>query len=445
MEQINFSEHSRAAHFGHRKLTPRACVVDSKKHLRLFLSDALEDLGFVTCECGQAGDLAGVLQAEQPDLIVLSVCVDGINVGEILEVIVRRNFGGKVLVIGQPDSIMVKAVRQIGDEYGIAMLPSLQTPFGAASLRASVAELLPAEPAPSPAVDVAEALKAGWLELWYQQKINTRTLVPSGAEALVRMRHPAWGVVPPAYFIPDDKDPHFRGLSEFVVGRAIEDWRYLLESQGPVDLSINLPVSFFGNAAAVRDLCRAMPAHPAFGGLLIEINSSEVIDHPDLAVDAAKTSAPAQYRDRDRQCRRGMAVSAGTSELPVRRTEGRPAIYQRLRGRPAEADGMPAYRRAGPGQRRPRHRPGRGDPRRFSRRSRHGVRSGPGLPVRQAGGGAEICPLPASARCRLRQAVLSQAHSNFMSMHFAMSEPRPDEMMMQPRTFGLLLSLAHTA
>jgi EAL domain-containing protein (putative c-di-GMP-specific phosphodiesterase class I) len=229
-----------------------------------------------------------VLQANQPDLIVLSVCVDGINVGEILEVIVRKNFGGKVLVIGQPDSIMVKAVRQIGDEYGIAMLPSLQTPFGAASLRASVAALLPAEPAPSPAVDVAEALKAGWLELWYQQKVNIRTLVPSGAEALVRMRHPAWGVVPPAYFIPDDKDPHFRKLSEFVVGRAIEDWRYLLESQGPVDLSINLPVSFFGNAAAVRDLCRTMPTHPAFGGLLIEINSSEVIEHPDLAVDTAR-------------------------------------------------------------------------------------------------------------------------------------------------------------
>jgi EAL domain-containing protein (putative c-di-GMP-specific phosphodiesterase class I) len=168
------------------------------------------------------------------------------------------------------------------------MLPSLPTPFGAASLRDSVAELLPAEPAPSPAVDVAEALKAGWLELWYQQKINTRTLVPGGAEAVVRMRHPAWGVVPPAYFIPDDKDPHFRALSEFVVGRAIEDWRYLLESQGPVDLSINLPVAFFGNAPAVRDLCRAMPAHPAFGGLVIEVDSSEVIEHPALAVEAAR-------------------------------------------------------------------------------------------------------------------------------------------------------------
>jgi EAL domain-containing protein (putative c-di-GMP-specific phosphodiesterase class I)/CheY-like chemotaxis protein len=288
MKHIDFSEYARAGHFGHRKLTPRACVVDSKKHLRLFLSDALEDLGFVTSECGQAGDLAAVLEMEQPDLLVLSVCVDRIEIGEILETLVRKKFGGKVLVIGQPESIMVKAVRQIGDEYGIAMLPSLQTPFGAGSLRASVAPLLPAEPAPSPAVDVAEALKAGWLELWYQQKINTRTLVPSGAEALVRMRHPAWGVVPPAYFIPDDKDPHFRSLSEFVIGRAIEDWRYLLESQGPVDLSINLPVSFFADAQAVRDLGSAIPAHPAFGGLLIEIDSGEVIGNPDLAIDVAK-------------------------------------------------------------------------------------------------------------------------------------------------------------
>ena len=276
---------------------------------------------------------------------------------------VRKNFGGKVLVIGQPQLDYGKG-RQAnwrGIRHRDAALAADAVQRG--SLRASVAALLPAEPAPSPAVDVAEALKAGWLELWYQQKINIRTLVPSGAEALVRMRHPAWGVVPPAYFIPDDKDPHFRALSEFVVGRAIEDWRYLLESQGPVDLSINLPVSFFGDARAVRDLCRAMPAHPAFGGLLIEINSSEVIDNPDLAVDVARRAAPAQYRDRDRQCRRGMAVADGASKLPVRRAEGRPSIRQRLRGRPAEADGMPPDRRAGPRQRRPRHRPGRRDPR----------------------------------------------------------------------------------
>jgi EAL domain-containing protein (putative c-di-GMP-specific phosphodiesterase class I)/CheY-like chemotaxis protein len=288
MNHINPHEHARAGYFGHRKVMPRACVADGKKHLRTFLADILEDLGFITSECSQASDLAGLLDAQQPDLVVLGVSVNGIEVGEILETLVRRNYLGKVLVIGQPDSIMVKAVRQIGEEYGILMLPSLPTPFSAGTLRDSLVTLLPAEPAPSPAVDVAEALKAGWLELWYQQKIDIHTLVPRGAEALVRMRHPAWGVVPPAYFIRDEKDPHFRALSQFVVGRAIEDWRYLLESRGPVDLSINLPVSFLGDRQLVRDLCRAVPDHPAFGGLLIEIDSAEVIDNLDLVIDVAR-------------------------------------------------------------------------------------------------------------------------------------------------------------
>lgn len=288
MKHINIGECARVGGFGHRKVMPRACVIDGKKHLRLFLSDALEDLGFVTSECGSASDLSPILDLQKPDLLVLSVCVGGVEIGEILEMLVRKNFGGKVLVIGQPEAIMVKAVRQIGEEYGIAVLPSLATPFSAGTLRDSVAALLPTEPAPSPAVDVAEALKAGWLELWYQQKINIRTLVPSGAEALVRMRHPAWGVVPPAYFIPDDRDPHFRALSEFVVDRAMQDWRYLLEQQGPVDLSINLPVSFLADRQTVRELCRSMPTHPAFGGLLIEINSNEVIENLDLVIDVAR-------------------------------------------------------------------------------------------------------------------------------------------------------------
>jgi EAL domain-containing protein (putative c-di-GMP-specific phosphodiesterase class I) len=288
MNHISHIGHARAGWFGHRKLTPRACIADSKKHLRTFLAETLEDLGFITSECDHAAELDVVLDAERPDLLVLGVSVDGIEVSKIIETLVRKDYGGKVLVIWLPDSIIVKAVRQIGDEYGIAMLPALPTPFSAGTLRDSLASLIPLEPAPSPAVDVPEALKAGWLELWYQQKIHLRTLVPSGAEALIRMRHPAWGVVPPAYFITDESDPHFNALSEFVIERAIEDWRYLLEQTGPVNLSINLPISFLADDRAVRELCYRMPDHPAFGGLLIEIDSGEVVDNLDLAIDVAR-------------------------------------------------------------------------------------------------------------------------------------------------------------
>ena len=278
----------RCTTFGRRKVTPRACVVDGKKHLRAFLTDVLEDLGFVTSECAKHDDLGMILETQLPDLIVLGLSADGIEAGKILEILVRREFSGKVLALGARESIIVKAVQQVGEEYGIAMLPPLTTPFAAETLRERVATLLPEEPAPSPAIHVPEALYAGWLELWYQPKIDARTLVRSGAEALIRMRHPTWGVVPPAYFIPEDDDPHFLRLSEFVIDRATEDWRHLLEQQSPTDISINLPVSFLKNRQAVRDLCQRLPTHPAFGGLLIEIKSAEVIHNLDLLIDVTK-------------------------------------------------------------------------------------------------------------------------------------------------------------
>ena len=37
------------------------------------------------------------------------------------------------------------------------------------------------------------------------------------------MRHPTWGVVPPAYFIRENDDPDFLRLSEVVINRAVED------------------------------------------------------------------------------------------------------------------------------------------------------------------------------------------------------------------------------
>jgi EAL domain-containing protein (putative c-di-GMP-specific phosphodiesterase class I) len=278
----------KAVTFGRRKVTPRACVVDGKRHLRAFLSEVLEDLGFVTSECSNVDELQGLLASELPDLILLGIAVDGIEPGRFLETLVREEFGGKVLAVGARESVIVRAVQQVGEEYGLAMLPPLTTPFAAETLRDRVAMLLPDGPAPSPAVHVGEALHAGWLELWYQPEIGARTLVRGGAEALVRMRHPTWGIVPPAYFIPEAGDPHFRALSEFVIERALADWMYLLERQGSVDLAINLPAPFLADPDAVRDLCRRMPVHPAFGGLTIEIDSNEVIQHLDLLLEVAR-------------------------------------------------------------------------------------------------------------------------------------------------------------
>lgn len=282
------AEMEAVATFGQRKMAPRVCIIDPKRHIRTFLADALDELGFIASECAAANELAALLEQQLPDLIVLGMPNDGVEAGNILKILVTKMFDGQVLLIGPRDSIIVNALRQLGEETGIVMLPPLTTPFSADGLRASVATLLPQKAPPSPPIDVTEALKAGWLELWYQQKIDVHTLAPRGAEALIRMRHPAWGVVPPASFIPDSKDPQFKGLSDFVVGRALEDWHYFVGQHGPVDISINLPIGFLMDPASVSRLCRQIPDHPAFGGLIVEIKGAEIVQNLDLAIEAAK-------------------------------------------------------------------------------------------------------------------------------------------------------------
>ena len=276
------------ATFGRRKVAPRVCVVDSKPHIRKFIGEALEELGFITCECTQVGELSAVFNGQPPDIVVVGLSAGGIEAAAMVEALAARAFDGKVLLLGPRASLMVAAIQELGEQLGIAMLPTRATPFDSEGLRNSVTTLLPVEAPPNPVIDAAEALSAGWLELWYQPKFNTRTLQLCGAEALIRVRHPTWGVVPPAYFLPDKGDPYLRVLSDFVIGRAIDDWRNFVTQHQGIEIAINLPIIFFQDPESVASLCRQMPDHPAFEGLIIEIDAADIIRNLDLAKAVAR-------------------------------------------------------------------------------------------------------------------------------------------------------------
>ena len=135
---------------------------------------------------------------------------------------------------------------------------------------------------------MAGALDAGWLELWYQPKIGSRTLDLQGGEALIRMCHPQLGIVQPARFIPRMGARLLPALSQFVIARALADWRYFLAEQRPLDLSINLPISFFDDPKSFDYLCRQLPDDPAFEGLILEVDGSEITRDLSAARDFAR-------------------------------------------------------------------------------------------------------------------------------------------------------------
>jgi EAL domain-containing protein (putative c-di-GMP-specific phosphodiesterase class I) len=249
----------------------------------MFLMDALEELGFLTCECPEVHGLRGILDKWFPDLIVVGASLGGTVAGETLKALAAARFDGKVLLIGSDRSLELGALRDLSEKLAIAMLPTLSTPFASEGLRKSLSLLLPVESVQPPHIDFTEALDAGWLELWYQPKINAEALRVSGAEALIRLRHPTWGIVSPARFLPDKNDPRCRALSQYLILQAIADWRSFAIEYGHVEIAINLPISFLSNQECLTFLYNQLPNDTTFEGLIVEIDASDIIHDLDMA------------------------------------------------------------------------------------------------------------------------------------------------------------------
>ena len=267
---------------------PWICVADPRQQMRTFLADTLQDLGCVTRECADFAQLGAELDLRPPDLVVIGLAAGGIVACEMMELLAAKEFDGKVLVLGPRVSPMVAAIRELGAKLGLAMLPLLPTPFSQADLRNRIAAVLAPNDVPAThSASAAVSSPSDSLELWYQPKIDTGTLALSAAEALAPIRHPTLGVMPPGYVMPDG-DPPAGEVSEVVIDHAINDWRYFTARHGHIEIAINLPISFFRDPELIEHLYRRIPDHPAFEGLIVQVNATDVVRNLGLVKKVAR-------------------------------------------------------------------------------------------------------------------------------------------------------------
>src|SRR5260370_3684558 len=224
---------------------PWICVADPREQMRTFLAERLQGVGCATCECSDVAELGAELDLRPLDLVVIGLAAGGIEACEAMELLAAKGFDRKVLVLGPRVSPMVAAIRELGAKLGLALLPLLPTPFSQTDLRNCIpAFLAPNYLPPTQSVNAPDPSPLNTLELWYQPKIDTGTLALSGAEALVPIRHPTVGVMPPGDVMPAGGSPAGE-VSEVVIDQAINDWRYFTARHGHIAIAINLPISFF--------------------------------------------------------------------------------------------------------------------------------------------------------------------------------------------------------
>jgi diguanylate cyclase (GGDEF)-like protein len=147
--------------------------------------------------------------------------------------------------------------------------------------------------------ELRRALERGEFALVYQPKYQLTDRRPSGAEALLRWKHPERGTVSPAEFIPVlEETGLIVPVGEWVIARACEDlkaWQVAGLRIGPV--SVNLSARQFRLPdldTRVRALVAAAGVDP--GLIELEITESQLMQDPDQAIRVMRALRDAGMR-----------------------------------------------------------------------------------------------------------------------------------------------------
>jgi EAL domain-containing protein (putative c-di-GMP-specific phosphodiesterase class I) len=136
-------------------------------------------------------------------------------------------------------------------------------------------------------ITLADVLRNGWMELWYQPKIELKTMRLAGAEALVRARHPTRGVLPPGVFLPGAGEDDLLALTERAIIIALHDWRDFAASGLSLKLAVNTPVSALVKLPIATMVREERPNAESWPGLILEVTEDEVIHDLKIANDVA--------------------------------------------------------------------------------------------------------------------------------------------------------------
>src|SRR5580658_6060738 len=232
-----------------------AFILDDEVQIGALVVQALKACGLASRQFTKSDPFLKEIELSPPALVVLDLALGQSDAVEIIQRLKVLKYKGGILLISGRDAATLAAIAKIGERHGMVMLEPVRKPFRASDIRKSLArhnaepgtdakESPPAPRAPKQIkVQLAEALRNNWLELWYQPKIDLKTLSVAGAEGLLRARHPELGIITPENILPPPGDPSYAPLSAFVVERAMKDWKCFADQGLPLKLAVNVPVS----------------------------------------------------------------------------------------------------------------------------------------------------------------------------------------------------------
>lgn len=267
----------------------KVAIVDDDEEVRSLLSRSVHLLGATPVAIDPRRDTVGQLVRAKPDLIFLDLALGSNDAIAIMDELAEFGATFCISLISGRHMDALEEIRQLGIQKGLRMLPSLKKPFRRSEVDRVLGAAEPQPPADTPPIvfDLDEALQKDWLELWYQPKVDLGRKRIVGAEALIRLRHPQFGVVSPASFIPSEFGPDYEKMTAFVVATAARDWRQLPALGVTLGISINASITMLQRPSFVMMIREAWSPSAERPKLTVEITEDDVTADTRLAREVA--------------------------------------------------------------------------------------------------------------------------------------------------------------
>ncbi len=246
---------------GHRLL-----IVDDEPSVCSYIARVAENAGYQTLVVPGADSFLEHVRSWQPTHITLDLQMPVVGGLELLSQLASDHCRASIILISGVGDRVVNAARHVGTARGLNVIATLTKPFTSAELTA----VLRANRREDPWLTVTNfsgAIDRQEFFLLFQPKVNLRSGAVSGAEALVRWRHPLRGVVPPLEFIPfAELSACIDQMTQWVGRTAAEQLRAWDDVGCRIDLSINVSARNLHEARLaerLEELCRTVGVDPA--------------------------------------------------------------------------------------------------------------------------------------------------------------------------------------
>ncbi len=230
-------------------------VLDDDQAVAELLASVGVSSGWAVHAVVREDEFQALVSASPPDAIMLDLQLANSDGVEQLHFLHDRQYTGAIVLMSGFDARVLSSAQQIGGSLGLNIIAALEKPARPVRVREVLAQIarVPAVGVTAPADaratttvisadEVGQAVSAGRMELHLQPIIAAASRTVRRAEALIRWRDPARGLVGPDEFIPvaEQDGAVIDRLTMWVAETGVSHYRRLAQMGSGIQICINI-------------------------------------------------------------------------------------------------------------------------------------------------------------------------------------------------------------